>query len=215
MKYLITLCIALLSLTSYSQETTEKQKEVGIAISRFSFESIPFDFIYKVGNKDKFWRFEAGRIDADFYYPETGSSSGNNQLEERINAGLSFRIARENRKAITDKFTYYHGIAFGLGTYYGYSQTNNKVAGTRYTNHSYSVRPSLGYSIGGMFNLSDNLYLNFDLTPSVYHSLSIDQGKQEVLSTGITESSESIDNHSGINFTQGAVKVGIFYRIGA
>lgn len=220
MKHLITLSFILGSLTSFSQENPEKTREFGITISRFSFESIPFDLVYKTGKENKYWRFEAGSLYANFELPEYRLDSITTH-ERNNSAGLGLRIAREHRKPINDKLTFFHGIEFGISGYYRDQSTFSNHPSFGYTNTRknnnlfVSLTPHLGYSAGAIFNINDNFYTSFELSPSMSYQFAYE--KESYLYTfnlANNSYSEKITHRPGFNFTQGAVSIGLFYRLG-
>src|SRR5690606_32936886 len=107
-------------LASAQEEKPLKTRELGITISRFSFESIPFSLVYKKGKDNKFWRYEASYIGGQLNFPETtvGSPNPTSINEKSSSIGFGFSVGREIRKPITDKFTFYHGPRIGVAGNY-------------------------------------------------------------------------------------------------
>lgn len=219
MKSYLSITLLLVSTLSYSQSNPKKQKEMGITVSRFSFESIPFDLVYKVGREDKLWRFEAGNASAHFQFPEHTIDSVT--TSEKFNsAGLGFRIARERRKKITEKLTFYRGIEFGISsgysdrTYYSPHPVSNSNYKRKYKNLNIHVSPHLGYSFGAIFTLTENLYTSFELSPSMYYQFRYEDNSIKDLNDPKNSTKNvRITQSPGFSFTQGAVSIGLFYRI--
>jgi hypothetical protein len=215
----LSISLLFLSTLSIAQIKADKQKEFGITISRFSFESIPFDLVYKIGTDDKFWRFEAGSLYGSFELPEYRLDSITT-YERNNTAGLGLRVAREKRKKINEKLTFFHGMEFGLSGYYRDQSRFNSHPSNGYTN-TYkknnlllSVTPHLGYAVGAIFNINDHFYTSLELSPSMSYQISYEKESNLYTFNPTNNSfSEKITHRPSFNFTQGAVSIGLFYRI--
>lgn len=200
---------------TYAQSQKSNKKELGLSISRFSFESIPFNMIYKWGKDQDYWRIEAGRINAQ--YGPLGQVSVNSNAERNVNLGLSFLLAKENRKQVSTKFSFYHGVLFGVNLQYRdyeYTFTQNSLGDVvRDRNATHGFSPILGYSIGGIFSVRENLYLSAQLMPSIQYNLQrkIDQ-RENVTNNQELHNEDYLTHSVGFNATQGAVQLGLFYR---
>ncbi|MEZ4721078.1 MAG: hypothetical protein R2813_04280 [Flavobacteriales bacterium] len=218
-KLFILTCMMLITCSFHAQNTSNPNvREIGITTSKFSFESIPFNLIYKKGNGNKFWRYEAGYIGGELDFPETRLDTLS-YSEKGNSIGFGINLGREIRKPITDKFTFYHGPKVGLSGSYsdyvnkniGYDQFRQPVINTS-KNLNYSITPRLGYMIGAIFGIKDNLYLSVDLAPSVYYRLTYQKSENNQTSKfGSPAINEALEHNTGFNFTQGAVQVGLFY----
>lgn len=217
--------LIVVQIQAISQEKPERQRELGITISKFSFESIPFNLVYKKGKDNKFWRYEASYIGGQLAFPETtiGSPNSTTINEKSSSIGFGFKVGREFRNPITDKLTLYHGPKFGISGSYNeridvdYSTISSGSTSTlevrrRTSSLSYIGTPSLGYSIGAIINIKPNLYFSFDLSPSIYYSLKYQEDATKNNRPGQPNfSNKSLEHSTGFNFSQGAVSLGLFY----
>lgn len=210
--------LAVFSFSSIAQDSDAITRDFGLTISRFSFENIPLNLVYKKGQGNKYWRFEASTLQASLGFPETKIDSLDySDTDQRAN--LSLRMAREKRKPITDKFTFYHGLEFGISASYynrallsGVSSTGIQSHTRRIRTERYTIGPRLGYSIGGLFSLGQNMYLSLELSPTLYYTLSYERDKEiRIQSEEVLTDRSVLDHNTGFSISQGAVQVGVFY----
>lgn len=157
-------------------------KEVGIRFGSFN----GYDLILKKQkSENKFSRFRisAGRLSFN-------KQNNVNQYSADINLGFG----KENRITISDNISFYHGwepgIGFGLR---GDTELRNL-----------SIRPQLGYILGGMYSINNKLIIGIESVPHLYLNSTI------IPSQGGTGSSTQID--AGINFNSNLINLNLAYR---
>lgn len=195
------------SISIMAQQEAPLTRDFGISVSHINLQNMPLNLTYKRGRGQKFWRFEASNLSLDLNAPGQISAGNSSTNLSRISFGL--RIAREKRKEITDRFSFYRGIEFGVGMS---AHENLQNADDQFFQEKrMTVTPRLGYSIGGIFELSHSLYLSGELSPHIFYRYSNSQIRRE-RDFPEFESDTVIENHqAGINISQGAINVGLFY----
>lgn len=200
----------------------EKTRDLGLVTSSVNLTNLPLSFVYKSGKENKFWRYQIGNIEIVQSYPKhrLDTLNINEELSSTYNA--AFEIAREKRKQINTKFSLYHGVSSGLSaSYWQYSyeeMDNNGPAGPKFHNKALgdklTIQPFVGYSIGAIFNLTDQLYFSAQLNPKLYHQIEYYSRKDaDLLNKKTTRDEAVLSQKSGISINQNFVTVGLFYSI--
>ena len=138
-KLLLLLPILLLTGSLHGQ----KMQEFGLTLS--SFDS--FGVIYKKQLKKETRYLRVSGANVNYL------SFGSDVLNIQIGASVGW----ENRKALNKKFKFIHG--FEIGTAIGFGNLSNDLI--------LQVAPSVGYILGGQYQLNDDFYVNLEIVPRV------------------------------------------------
>jgi len=199
-KSLLILASLLIAFSSYSQDSTNTQKQKEVAIGFSSLNS--FGLSYKFGKPNSLWRINT-IIATGSNIDETSDSVG----QTYSNFNIKFRFGKEFRKSLTEKLEFRYGADLSFGYTNRKSERDDKtISNNDILNERITYSPGLNLVLGFNYLISDNILIGAEILPSFEYVT----GTSEQLSNG-TEIKSDI---SGFNygFTNSSALLTFAYR---
>ena len=155
-KALILISFLFISCSINAQESSEKEKEVGLTFYNFN----NYGLTYKVGKENKMWRFRAFNGGLDINSEALSNSTYPTGYPSTTYLGyLSFSIGRERRKEIKPKINLVYGLDILIN--YTYEQTND-------------IEHYIGGGIVGVlgmrYEINQHFFVGAELLPSITYN---------------------------------------------
>jgi hypothetical protein len=145
-------------ISSHAQNSIEKVKEIGLNL--------------KSGNNLGL-RFESGKGNNLFKITMTSFTGYNQKIknlsgtgtenDKSFSAGIAFGF--ERRKLVTNKLYFYFGPEISA-SYNKYSRDS----GGEGSNSRWTVEPGLGFTLGLLYAINENLIISSEIVPSIWYS---------------------------------------------
>jgi hypothetical protein len=147
----------LLSLVFFATKSTAQSldREFGVRLS--DADGIDFIF-YKKQSENVYRKFRLSDLSVAGVIDDNPGS--------QFSANADFSFSKEKRTSLGSGFSFYRGFKYGLN--FAVNSTNGR--------DRFNITPHLGYTVGGMYQLTNRLILSVDATPRIFINTLIDDG---------------------------------------